>query len=76
MSKLKRPASISEGSPIYRIWVDIKERGVSFKFHRGSGIHIGRMNPSYYESIGRWFCNEVEAMSLEDNPYTPPRNES
>jgi IS605 OrfB family transposase len=34
MSKPKRPASIGEGSPLYKIWVDIGERGVTFKFHQ------------------------------------------
>ena len=39
---------------------------------RLSGIGLSRENPEYYATIGRWLCNEFEAMSLADNPYTPP----
>lgn len=66
MSKLKRPAGVSEDAVLVRVWVDVRERGIRFKFHRGAGIGIRRDNPAYFEAIGEWFCTEVEALSTSN----------
>lgn len=47
---------------IETIEVDVGKNAVRFKFVGKSGITIRRDNPDYLECIGRWFCNEVEAL--------------
>lgn len=70
------PARFSEGATPYVVWVCITEGGFNAKFYgmdgeRLFGIGLSRENPEYYAAIGRWFCSEVEAMALKDDPYTP-----
>jgi hypothetical protein len=76
MSKLKRPAGVTEQAELMRVWVTVREMGIHFKFHRGAGIGIRRDNPDYYRAIGEWFCAEVDALSSDDMAKLAPAPEA
>ncbi len=44
------------------IRINAGDLAVRFKFEDGAGITIRKDNPCYLEEIGRWFCNEVDAL--------------
>lgn len=58
----RRPPGVEPTAELRKVWVDVTENGVHFRFHDGSGVGLSRDNVDYFRVIGEWFVREVDAM--------------
>jgi hypothetical protein len=70
MTTPKRPSNFGPAAELLRLWVEVGDRKLTLKLVGRSGLHLPRDGVGYYESIGRWLCDEIEAPALADQEAT------